>query len=171
MFKAGDEIIGKTEKFPKATYPAWALRVSEVKDGIVSAAPLGGGFLKKIPLDKAAEGFRLVTDEERDAGLAWKADKFDIEGGPSFAGWHRGDNWNGWACPYFEKAEADRVLAEMGNGWEVAKFDAEKDAYVFLSEGCREDEQDVFKGEDVEINGKKMHLYPVGAYCWIWTLS
>lgn len=169
MFKKGQEIIGKTEFFPKATYPAWALEVREVNKSFIRAVPTGGGFVKKIPLADAKEKFRAVTDEDRETGLAWKEAKFDIEGGPKFKGWHRGDNWNGWACPYFEKAEAEKILRKM-EGWEIARYNEKADAFEFGSSED-EDELDVYKGEDVEINGKKMHLYPIGAYCWVWSLS
>lgn len=35
-----------------------------------------------------------------------------------FTGFTDGDDWNGWACPYFEKSEAECVLkASEANGF------------------------------------------------------
>jgi hypothetical protein len=40
---------------------------------------------------------------------------FTIDGDDVFEGWHHPDvDWNGFACPLFERAEADRVAGAFG---------------------------------------------------------
>lgn len=46
-------------------------------------------------------------EEAREAG--W----FGFDWGPVFPGFDTGRSWNGWACPLFTRAEAERVLAWM----------------------------------------------------------
>lgn len=85
---------------------------------------------------------------------------------PVFAGfWEPGENWNGWACPSFTKAEADRIMA----AWNGASYDAKADAFSFPydpSDLTREEPHDVFRGVDHPTHGR---LYPVGARGWTWS--
>lgn len=94
---------------------------------------------------------------------------FDSHPNTAFSGYTKGDTWNGWACPYFEREVAKQVakrfveIHENGpeEGYE-AEYDPERDAFVF-HESVYE-EPVVFNS--VEIDGKE--LYPVGAYHWTW---
>jgi hypothetical protein len=87
----------------------------------------------------------------------------------NFEGFTNGDSWNGWACPYFERAIAQTVLeASVANGY-VWSYDAERDSFVVRSADDPEDyEPEEFQGVTVEIDGEALKLYPVGAYAWIW---
>jgi len=87
--------------------------------------------------------------------------------------------WNGWVCPWFTKEQAEAFMAQAnancdaaggGQGTGRTHYDEAKDAYVVdNNEGEGEDgEPDVFEGEDVEVDGKILHLYPIGNTCWIW---
>lgn len=83
-----------------------------------------------------------------------------------------GDDWNGWACPYFEKSEAERILkASEANGFEW-EYDVEQDAYIVSN--SQEDEDyapEVFEGSNYEIEGTNLTLYGIGAYSWIWEVE
>lgn len=39
--------------------------------------------------------------------------KFQIEEGPIYEGYTKGNHWNGWACPYFTKEVADQIAREV----------------------------------------------------------
>lgn len=94
---------------------------------------------------------------------------FDSDPDTTFPGYTKGEEWNGWACPYFEREVAERIakryveMHEDGpdEGYE-AKYDSERDAFVFYEPVY--EEPIVFNS--VEIDGKK--LYAVGAYHWTW---
>lgn len=103
----------------------------------------------------------------------------DEHGGPSFEAWLReGESWNGWACPHFERGEADRVLAtELAAGY-VGSYDAERDAYVFpygfddpdydpTDPAWQGEEPLVFPGQQLEGHT----VYPIGAWTWTWRLG
>lgn len=85
-------------------------------------------------------------------------------------GWSDGSDWNGWAVPYFEEADA-RQLVELYNNLEwgprdKAWYDTERDAFCFLLDG--EDEPECYSSADLEINGRPTKLYPIGSGSWIW---
>lgn len=82
--------------------------------------------------------------------------------------------WNGWACPYFTKEQADRfvdayneiVTGEIGSdSINKGRYDRQQDAFVFFNESAEEDE--VFVAET--IGGRK--LYPIGAFSWCWWIE
>lgn len=64
----------------------------------------------------------------------------------------------------FERSEAERLI-----GWlkgERARFDAERDAFVTVSQ---DGEEEVWPAESVVISdGTKLVIYGVGAGAWIW---
>ncbi len=86
--------------------------------------------------------------------------KFTIETLPeySFEGFSKGDDWNGWACPYFSFGEAQRVVKAHDSG--TARYDEENDQFIFILG----DEEEVYPA--VSENGRK--LYPIGNGNWIW---
>ena len=92
-----------------------------------------------------------------------------------FVGYTSGALWNGWATPYFTKEVADEILKsnnqhyidnKMNKEGYYAVYNAEKDQYEFYDPDL--EEPDVFEGEYCETVDGRLHLYGVGAYCWIW---
>lgn len=84
-----------------------------------------------------------------------------------------GQHWNGWAIPVFTREQADVWMAAYSKIIEKFPFlgvsyDESLDAYIVKDEdNGMEDE--VFEGEDLVIEGKTLHVYEIGAYCWTWT--
>ena len=74
------------------------------------------------------------------------------------------EEWNGWACPYFEKYEVERMAAWLPEFDDSLVYSAEEDSFTTTYDP---DLPEVFKGEDVD----GMHLYPVGAGSWIWVIK
>jgi hypothetical protein len=101
--------------------------------------------------------------------------EFIIESIPNivFRGYTDGDTWNGWACPYFIREEAERVLTlSEANGF-AWHYDTEQDAFI-----CRntsdpvEYEPEVFQTIQAKLDGDgELPLYGVGSYSWIWELA
>ena len=92
-----------------------------------------------------------------------------------FVGYTTGALWNGWATPYFTKEVADEIVRIQNQGYTdwgmdrneyYAVYNAEKDQYEFHNPDL--DWPDVFEGEDCETVDGVLHLYGIGAYCWIW---
>lgn len=104
MFKPRDIII------PAAyTYPEGALRVHADHGAILEAFPEGGGPVYRFDAAaRARYAFRVVSPWELET--PWKLSRFDIDGGPSFPGWHCGRRWNGWACPVFDRVTFEDIL-------------------------------------------------------------
>lgn len=73
------------------------------------------------------------------------------------------EEWNGWACPYFEKSEVERMAAWLPEFDDGLVYSAEDDTFTTTYDP---DLPEVFKGEDVD----GMHLYPIGAGSWIWVI-
>jgi hypothetical protein len=77
---------------------------------------------------------------------------FTIDAGKTYEGWHDPTvRWNGFACPFFERVQADRVAEAFG-----LRYLAEDDAYG--------DETDAYLGTQRE----GLHLYAIGAHGWTW---
>ena len=89
-----------------------------------------------------------------------------------FEGWTAGQRWNGWECPYFEFDTAIRMVdawnnaAFSGEAYQ-ARYDEERDAFCFRDGGL--EEWDCFGAQTIEIEGKTIKVYPIGAFCWIWS--
>lgn len=89
--------------------------------------------------------------------------------GPSFLGYHKGQMWNGFAVPYFERAEALRVaasVAQSGESYTGFIFDEKTDAVVLVPHGGAATE--AVTGEDIVVDGRTLHVYGIGAGGWRW---
>ena len=107
-----------------------------------------------------------------------KMTRFSLEPleGQSFEGFTSGHSWNGWACPLFSKAEADRVVRAWNALGYKADYDPATDRFRFApidkfgdSNPDLSDEEMAEHFGPVVIDG--MTLYPVGAGAWIWEES
>lgn len=85
----------------------------------------------------------------------------DFLEGREFEGYTRGENWNGFACPYFTFDQAKRIVDAWPETGGTASYVSGGDEFIFqMSDGAR----DSFG--PVEIEGMK--LYPIGNGSWIW---
>jgi len=88
-----------------------------------------------------------------------------------FAGYTRGQYWNGWACPYFPKETADAVIASMNTLGEDEnpriRYDPAQDAYV-SEDPHFPGEPTIWAGEDLETTEGKKRVYAIGAFSLIW---
>jgi hypothetical protein len=145
-------------------YPEGAL-VCDGYDGAgrLLAHALGGGFQLTVPAQDEPR-FRAVPDGERGAALFYKGRFTLADAEAAFDAWSNGELWNGWAMPRLERAEAERVLARLGD--QRARFDGERDAFVTMSQ---DGEQEVWGVEVITIaDGSRIKAYPVGAGAWTW---
>ncbi len=87
----------------------------------------------------------------------------DFIPGKTFTGFTTGDDWNGFACPYFTFAQAQKLVSAWNEVDSQASYDEEQDAFVFETHDVP-DETETY--QPLEINGSK--YYPVGTQSWIW---
>ena len=88
-----------------------------------------------------------------------------------YHGFTKGEDWNGWECPYFPIEEALRIVEGYKSLNEAvdddhdyrAKYDESQDIFRFYDP--HGDYWEEF--EPVSIDGKK--LYPIGAFGWTWS--
>ncbi|EHF02183.1 hypothetical protein HMPREF1008_00889 [Olsenella sp. oral taxon 809 str. F0356] len=73
------------------------------------------------------------------------------------------DHWNGWACPYFEKAEVERMLAWLPEFDDSLVYNPEGDTFTTTYDP---DNPEAFSGVDID----GMHLYPIGNGSWTWVI-
>src|ERR1017187_9210852 len=74
------------------------------------------------------------------------------------------EDWNGWATPRFEFAEAQRLIGCLKEG--KARFDSERDAFITISQ---DGEEKFWQGQSVCItDGSSIKVYPIGAGSWCW---
>ena len=73
------------------------------------------------------------------------------------------EDWNGWACPYFERAEVERMAAWLPEFDDSLVYDEESDAFRTTYDP---DLVETFSGTDID--GRR--LYPIGAGSWTWII-
>lgn len=73
------------------------------------------------------------------------------------------EEWNGWARPYFERAEVERMAAWLPEFDDSLVYDEEADAFRTTYDS---DLTETFPGTDID--GR--HLYPIGAGSWTWVM-
>lgn len=158
-FSKGDILVPKERQFPDGAF------VVDGYDerGRLVMHPLGGGLEAHVDA-VGASVFRLVPEDER-AGTMFCSGRFTLaDSDELFIGWTDGRRWNGWEMPRFERNEAERLIEWLGE--ERARFDAERDAFVTVSQ---DGEEEVWPAESVLISdGSKLAVYGVGAGAWIW---
>lgn len=82
-------------------------------------------------------------------------------------GYTNGDNWNGWATPYFEVDEAFKIVEEYNKETEFPiLYNEETDTFAVKEMG--ELDGDNWKGVNCQTEDGIKHLYGIGAYAWIW---
>ncbi len=84
----------------------------------------------------------------------------DMFSGVIFDGYTRGEDWNGFACPYFTFEQANQIVAITNENGIKAQYIEAEDAFMFVIE----QETEMFYPARDEI----IKLYPIGAFCWIW---
>ncbi len=175
-FSKGDILVGKGQEFPDG---AWMVDGYD-HIGRLLVHPLGGGVQARMTAVTASL-FRVADDAERE-GTLHRQGRFAIGGfeDTAFTGWWDGQTWNGWAKPFFERAEAERLIAWLGrenklslSGFEgmllpkttKERFDGERDAFITVN---REAEA-VWAGQHITItDGSQIKAYALGAGCWAW---
>lgn len=97
---------------------------------------------------------------------------FTITGlpGKEFKGYTLNDDWNGWATPYFETAEA-REIADLLQGRMIydspphymfaAGDEEKKGSFADFTDGP-------YEQQEIETTEGKKTVYPIGAYVWAW---
>jgi hypothetical protein len=78
------------------------------------------------------------------------------------------ERWNGWVIPFFTREQVGPYLACQNTVAEyTAVFDEAKDA-VIVKCWQGEDEPEEAVGVDITVDGETLHVYPIGAFSWIW---
>lgn len=72
--------------------------------------------------------------------------------------------WNGWVKPWFSKETTKSILDTFMYEW---SYDKKTDTFTFdyPDDGFG---PETVTGQDVLINSKLKHLYPLGNCSWIW---
>ena len=73
------------------------------------------------------------------------------------------EEWNGWACPYFDKSEVERMAVWLPEFDDSLVYSEQDDAYITTYDpGCPE----IFGA--IEVDG--LRLYPIGNGSWTWEI-
>ncbi len=92
---------------------------------------------------------------------------------PEFPGWTRRESWNGWGCPYFERASADQAMAFVNRQADTDEemvsvvYEAEYDSYIIRYSDLDGDSR-IMRGQDIETTLGVRHVYALGAEEWCW---
>jgi hypothetical protein len=99
-------------------------------------------------------------------GFLMREARFVIEslGETVFDGYTQGEDWNGWACPFFTFEQAQRIVDAHNEHGIKAWYDEAADLFAFDLNQTGDDDVDAFPS--VALEGRT--LYPIGSGCWIW---
>lgn len=137
-------------------------RVEITSDSTIRFGPVGGGFLSPLP---AAEFFKYFAKD--DSVPTYKRALFSIDCGEwAVCGYHTNSRWNGWAMPCFTMEQAQTLARVMG----VLEYDAAADTWQATYDGS-DPQYEYWEGCDIEVDGKKFHVYAIGAGGWTWDVS
>lgn len=130
---------------------------------LVQIYPAGGGFVLKVPLSLVLAMTEALPED-------YIPGRFVIADGDTiFEGYYREDmRWNGWMMPQLTFASAMQ-LVEKARLWGDAslRYDAEQDAFIYSCGDCP-DEDEVYSAFILEVEGKEVKTYGVGAGSWVW---
>lgn len=136
----------------------------QTEPGIVEFFPQGGGFNRKLPLIVFHSIYKPETGRP-----GFKPAIFSNDWGAQteYPGYTDGYRWNGWAMPYFDFETALRVAADTTSDESPVRYDAERDAFVYESADWP-DEPEIFEATTIEVDGKPIKVYGIGAGSWTW---
>lgn len=84
--------------------------------------------------------------------------------------WTDGEEWNGWATPYFEYSVGLDLVTQYnrraGHTPPPAWYDAVADEFCFILDG--EVDPECYGAVTLPGEGHPARLYPIGARNWIW---
>lgn len=152
-------------------YPHGALQITE-HDGKLAAYPLGGGFHIRLVelLEKRGAEFHIATPEEAIPKYKMGLYYIDDPDSTKYVGFDCGLRWNGWAMPEFAKTIAVKVCESAGFDWWYY-HEADDGFYTYhhqWNDGSIDDVE-FWGGRDITLeDGTIVHVYDVGAGCWIW---
>lgn len=111
--------------------------------------------------------WRRVEQEERQMET-WQKRDFSIADEGPYEGFHNPQvNWNGFACPYLTKDGAAKLFAKIqSDPKNIIKFHEDRDCYEIQFE--QDESSDLWAGLDILVDGERIHVYPIGYYCWTW---
>jgi len=93
---------------------------------------------------------------------------FSINDGDVFQGWTRGETWNGWACPRFERDAALRIVASMNDELpDTMAYDDATMVITYIPDGDL-DAKDEWLPELLETAEGPRFVYAIGAWAWVW---
>lgn len=91
-----------------------------------------------------------------------------------FDGYTLGEEWNGFACPYFTLQQAETLMryqnaqSQSEFGTDAMFYDATRDAYAVRFPDDPARPADYYVGEDLDTADGRLHVYPIGHSAWIW---
>lgn len=157
-FRKDEIIVRKDMKYPESAL------IVDGYDALKAllAHPLGGGFQIRIPQEKQLHFAQVSTEEMMPI---YRRGIFTLEGTEGkFTGWTDARNWNGWAMPRFEFAEAHRLISAFGES--LGKYDPTADAFITAMDGG---DEEIWPAEIIALpDGGTVKVYPIGAGSWIW---
>ena len=101
---------------------------------------------------------------------------FSIDGGKTYLGYTAGQNWNGWACPYFTIDVAKQITDGASDDSLRIRYDEERDSFFFFytdEEEYEKEHGEIYEpytctGMDIMSNGEIVHVYDIGNGAWCW---
>lgn len=82
-------------------------------------------------------------------------------------GFTTGQTWNGWAMPLFEFETVNKIIEGMRNDEQTLTYYPTRDAFVYVNPDWPE-EPDVYAASFIEIDGRRIKVYGIGAGFWCW---
>lgn len=87
----------------------------------------------------------------------------------TFQGYTFGETWKGFACPMFERSEADKIMERCRRRFNDSTcFEVATDTYSWSPSSGSLGQVGCAAGRDIEYGGNTLHVYPIGSGSWGW---
>ena len=95
---------------------------------------------------------------------------FNIGNTEYYEGYHiKGENWNGWAMPYFEKRIAELIKHNFSSRNFQIVYDKYTDCYIFKTiENDKVIQTDIAEEKVINTKDGEKQLYDFGSIGWTW---
>ena len=88
-----------------------------------------------------------------------------------YGGFTADEHWNGWECPYFEKAVAEKILTDysaMGDDNVIWWFDDNNQCFYLNVSETDPGLNDMWSPQRIKVDGVELVVYAIGAQNWRW---
>lgn len=98
--------------------------------------------------------------------------KFTVSESAEFEGiYDPSENWNGWACPYFNEETAHKIANWFNEHPKEGLFIVWSGDTMIMTEEEFPEESTIVEPTEIEYDGEIINVWQIGGYEWCWEVA